>query len=97
MTDLAVHFADLAATIDRIGVTRDDMLRCDLYDGKLTIHLKANVASRVALAHGEAASHTVCDHMNTAVVMTHHHRVNVTGTNGKVQVLWVTLSAAVAA
>ncbi len=35
--------------------------------------------------------------MNTAVVMTHHHRVNVTGTNGKVQVLWVTLSAAVAA
>lgn len=90
MTDLATTLATLAAHVDRVGVTNADVLRVDVCGGVLTIQLKDEAAPRLVPSHGDEDGHSVRDYTAPTGVKTHHHRVPVKGTDGKVVLLWIT-------
>lgn len=90
MTDFATTLANLATTLDRIGVTNADVINTNLYDGVMTLHLRASGVSRLVAEHGELATHTVSEYAPEGVLDSYHHHINLKGTNGRVRFLWIT-------
>lgn len=91
MTDLAATLTTLAAHVDRIGVTHADIISTYMAtDGVLSLHLRESVTARLVAAHGDEGGHSVRDYTAPTGKTTHHHRVPVTGTDGKVEITWVT-------
>lgn len=98
MTDLATLLADLADFVGRIGLTEADIVSLDVsYKGHATIHMVCEAAGRVVADHCDADNVSVRDYTDPSGSVTHHHRAPITGTGGRVQVLWITTPAAVAA
>ena len=94
MTDLATTLTTIAAHVDRIGVTRADVVAAGS-DWTYTIHLRDAAVSRLVTAHGDMSTHTTTDYTVDGVLHSHHHRVTVNGTGGSVVLLWVTPVATV--
>lgn len=90
MTDFATNLTDLATTLDRVGVTNADVISATLYEGVLTLHLRASGVSRLVAEHGELATHTIAEYVFGDVLDSYHHHINLKGTNGRVRFLWTT-------
>ena len=52
--------------------------------------LEMDDAARLVAAHGDEGGRSVRDYTAPTGKTTHHHRVPVTGTDGKVEITWVT-------
>lgn len=91
MTDLATTLTTVADIVARIGVGHADIISTYMAtDGVLSLHLRESVAARLVAAHGDEGGHSVRDYTAPTGKTTHHHRVPVTGTDGKVELTWVT-------
>lgn len=91
MTDLAATLTTPTTLVDRVGVTRADVVAVNvMWSHTHTIHVTEKAASRIVPAHGDTGRHTTSDHIVDGVTRSHHHRVPVKGTDGKVVLLWIT-------
>ena len=96
MTDLATTLTTIAGHVDRIGVTRADVVASGSdWTHTYTIHLRDAAVSRLVTAHGDMSTHTTTDYTVDGVLHSHHHRVAVNGTGGSVVLLWITPAATV--
>ena len=89
MTDFATTLANLATTLDRIGVTNADVISTNVYDGVLTLHLRECGVARLVAEHGDEATHTIAEYAPNDVLDSYHHHIDLKGTNGQVRFLWI--------
>ena len=96
MTDLATTLTTLAATLDRVDVTHADVINTSMSGDVVTLHLRDSGVSRLVAAHGNMDSHSVIEYAPEGVLISHHHTVDLNGTDGRVRLLWVVRAEVVA-
>ena len=96
-TDLATDLATVTEAIARLGITKSDVIRLDMYEGVMTVQLRAYAADRLVPAWGDEDTRQTTDHVVDGVIHSYHHRVTVRGTDGKVVFLWLTFPSVQAA
>jgi len=90
MTDLAAHLVTLAAHVDRIGVSCDDIIGTQVsVDGVMTLHLRTAAVYRLVSGWGDVDTRESTDHVVDGVVISHHHRIAIRDTDRKVVLLWI--------